>query len=548
MRWGSSDIEFVRPVHWVVMLAGSEVVPATVLGHQSDRLSFGHRFHAPEAISLENAADYAALLQQDGHVIPRFLDRKAMILESAKAAAAADGGHVLIPDALLDEVTALVEWPTAVVGSFDEAFLGLPDEVLISTLQEHQRYFPIHQEGGGLTNRFITISNIVSKDPDQVRLGNEKVVKPRLADAAFFWSQDMKTSLEEKTSGLKHVLYQKGLGSLADKARRVAVIAADIAAQLGEDAVVAERAATLAKADLLTDMVGEFPDLQGLMGSYYARHDGESEVIAEALREQYLPRYAGDKLPHTSMGQALSIADKLDTLAGIFALGQRPSGSKDPFALRRLALGMLRVIIESQIDLDIRALIQKAIEQQPAAAKPETAADLYDFVMDRLKSYYIDGQNPALSDTTISAEQFEAVRQREPVSPVDFHQRLMAVVAFNELPAAESLAAANKRIANILKSADLSDTAAVQESMLSEEAEIQLYQSVAGIRAAHSKAVSKHDYRAVLGQLATLAGPIDGFFESVMVNTDDAAIRQNRLALLSELRGLFLDVADLSRL
>jgi glycyl-tRNA synthetase beta chain len=284
------------------------------------------------------------------------------------------------------------------------------------------------------------------------------------------------------------------------------------------------------------------------MGSYYARHDGEENSIAEAIREQYLPRYAGDVLPATSIGQALSIADKLDTLAGIFSLGQRPSGSKDPFALRRLALGMLRIIIESQIDLDMISLIKKAIDQQPAVAQPETAGDLYEFVMDRLKSYYLDGQNPALKDSRISAEQFEAVRQREPVSPVDFHQRLSAVVGFSELPAAESLAAANKRIANILKAADVSDGIAVDESLLSETAEIALVQAVAAIRIKHRAAAANHDYRAVLSQLATLAGAIDRFFEDVMVNTDDAAVKKNRLAILSELRGLFLDVADLSRL
>ena len=548
MRWGNSDVEFVRPVHWVVMLAGTKIVPATVLGHISGRLSFGHRFHAPEAISLASAADYATSLQQDGHVLPCFLDRKAMILEAANAAAAANGGHVVIPDALLDEVTALVEWPTPVVGSFSESFLDLPDEVLISTLQEHQRYFPIYKEGGGLTNRFITISNIASTDPDQVRLGNEKVVKPRLADAAFFWSQDLRTTLENKSGGLAQVVYQKGLGSLADKAKRIAVIAADIAGQLGEQPAVAERAAKLAKADLLTEMVGEFPDLQGLMGGYYASNDGEPRDIAEAIREQYLPRFAGDKLPATSIGQSLSIADKLDTLAGIFALGQRPSGSKDPFALRRLALGMLRVIIESQIDLDLRKLIDRALELQPSACKSETAAELYEFIIDRLKSYYLDGQNPALSDSTISAEQFEAVRQREPASPVDFHQRLAALVSFTQMPAADSLAAANKRIANILKAADEPEGLKVEQALLSETAEIQLYQSVSALMAAHHAAVAKHDYRAVLSQLATLANPVDRFFEDVMVNTDDQTVRNNRLALLSELRGLFLDVADLSRL
>jgi glycyl-tRNA synthetase beta chain len=548
MRWGSSDVEFVRPVHWVVMLQGSEVVAATVLGLRADRLSFGHRFHAPAAISLASAADYATTLQQQGHVVAGFLDRKALILEAANAAATSHGGHVVIPDALLDEVTALVEWPTAVVGSFAESFLELPAEVLISTLQEHQRYFPVYRQDGALTNRFITISNIASVDPEQVRLGNEKVVKPRLADAAFFWTQDLKTSLESKAPNLEQVVYQKGLGSLADKAQRVAALAADIAAQLGASPAAAERAAHLAKADLLTEMVGEFPDLQGLMGSYYASHDGETPEIAAAIREQYLPRFAGDVLPSTSIGQALSIADKLDTLAGIFALGQRPSGSKDPFGLRRLALGMLRIIIESQIDLDVPRQIANALELQPLNAAPEAKAELYEFIVDRLKSYYLDGQNPALSSSSVSAEQFEAVRQREPVSPVDFHQRLAALVSFTRMPEAESLAAANKRIANILKAAAETESLEVQEKLFVEPAEILLYQELSGLLGAHKAAVAKHDYRTVLSQLATLAKPIDAFFADVMVNTDDPAVRTNRLALLSQLRGLFLDVADLSRL
>ena len=548
MRWGSNDTEFVRPVHWVVLMAGASIIDANILGHQTGNITFGHRFHAPDAISLERAEEYPEKLEDIGKVVTGFLDRKTQILSLAQDAAKAHNGKVHVPDGLLDEVTALVEWPIPVVGSFDDAFLQLPDEVLISTLQEHQRYFPVYKTDGGLTNQFITISNIASIAPDEVRLGNEKVVKPRLADAAFFWEQDLKLSLGDRAHKLTDVVYQKGLGSIHDKSQRVAELAGIIAGAIGNTSTNAIRAGQLAKADLLTEMVGEFPELQGVMGRYYAKLDGEPNDVAIAIGEHYLPRFAGDGLPTTSAGQAVSIADRVDTLTGIFALGRRPSGSKDPFALRRLALGLVRILIEGQIDLDLKQCIQDSLELQPVKSDAGIVDDIYDFILDRLKSYYLDGQNPLFKQGEISADQFETVRQRVPVSPLDFHQRLKAVVEFAQLPEGESLAAANKRIANILKASKLSGTERIDPALLSEPAEIVLFEALTAIAEDHTDAVLRQDYSKALSQLAGLRAPVDSFFDNVMVNADDAAIKANRLALLSRLRKLFLDVADLSGL
>jgi len=548
MRWGSNDIEFVRPAHWVVLMAGTSIIDANILGQQTGNITFGHRFHAPEAICLERAEEYPAKLEDVGKVVAGFLARKAQILSLAQDAAKAHNGKVHVPDALLSEVTALVEWPIPVVGSFDDGFLQLPDEVLISTLEEHQRYFPVHKAGGGLSNQFITISNIASTAPDQVRLGNEKVVKPRLADAAFFWQQDLKLSLRDRAHKLSDVVYQKGLGSIHDKSQRVAKLAGAIAEALGNNPADAISAGQLAKADLLTEMVGEFPELQGVMGHYYAKLDGEPNDVAIAIGEHYLPRFAGDGLPVTSTGQAVSIADRLDTLTGIFALGKRPSGNKDPFALRRLALGLVRILIEGQIDLDLKQCIQQSLELQPVKSEASIVDDIYDFIVDRLKNYYLDGQNPLLKQGAITAEQFEAVRQRMPVSPLDFHHRLNAVAGFAQLPEGESLAAANKRIANILKAAKLSGTEQIDAALLTEPAEIALFDALTAIADNHADAVLRQDYGKALSQLAELRAPVDRFFDNVMVNADDAAIKANRLALLLRLRRLFLDVADLSGL
>jgi glycyl-tRNA synthetase beta chain len=548
MRWGSSDFEFVRPVHWLVMLADEKIIKAEILGCQSERSTYGHRFHAPHSIEISSASEYSNLLLKNGKVIASFLNRKQRVLEMAENAATENNGYVSIDDGLLDEVTALVEWPVPVVGSFDHRFLDLPSEVLISTLQEHQRYFPIHNNNGGLTNKFITISNLESIDPGQVKLGNERVVLPRLSDAAFFWEQDLKTPPDSLLSKLDSVVYQKGLGTLKDKSERVATVAAGIAEAIGVPSIDVKRAANLAKTDLLTEMVAEFPDLQGRMGFYYAAKAGEKLAISNAIKEQYLPRYAGDALPETCDGQLLSIADRIDTLAGIFALKKRPTGSKDPFALRRIALGLVRILIETQIDIDLVAAINQALQIQPAKVVADTNKDLYEFITERLKAYYLDGLNPAFNNIVISAEQFEAVRQCKPSSPLDFHQRLKAVVEFSLLEESESLASANKRIANILKSASIDNDIAVKEELLLDSVEIQLYHELKRIEVSHNAAISKHQYSAVLKALSVLKGPVDAFFDTVMVNVDDSALRINRIALLTRLRGLFLDVADLSSL
>jgi len=548
MRWGNSDVEFVRPVHWVVALLDSTVLECEVLGHTSGRDTRGHRFHAPEKIAIATATDYASVLLEQGKIICGFLDRKERVLELARAAAEQADGVVEIDDELLDEVTALVEWPVAITGSFDEKFLELPTEVLVYTLQEHQRYFPVRNNDGSLRNSFITTSNLESTDPQQIQLGNERVVLPRLSDAAFFWEQDRKLPLAERVDALDTVVYQKGLGSLKDKSLRIAELASGIAVELGESAEQTHRAATLSKADLLTELVGEFPILQGKMGYYYAGLDGESAAVATAIGDQYLPKFAGDALPSTSEGQAVSLADRFDTLAGIFCLGKRPSGSKDPFSLRRSALGLLRILIEARIDLDLNTYISKAVKLQPAKSGDDTENELYEFIVDRLKAYYLDGQSPDFQANEISAEVFEAVRVQEPASPLDFHQRLVGVVEFAKLSEAESLSAANKRIANILKKSGEHAAATVNPGLLQESREKELFAALEALKDKHGKALGERDYSLVLQQLATLREPVDAFFDEVMVNAEDADLRANRLALLQQLRGMFLEVADLSGL
>jgi len=551
MRWGSSDVEFVRPVHWVVALLNTDILDCEILGHKAGRETRGHRFHAPQAISLKTATDYAEQLRTKGKVIVRFLDRKELVLKLAREAAETEGGVVEVDDDLLDEVTALVEWPVAITGSFDEKFLQLPAEVLVYTLQEHQRYFPVRNADGSLRNSFITTSNLESLDPEQIRLGNERVVLPRLSDAAFFWEQDRKIPLADRVDTLDTVVYQKGLGSIKDKSHRIVELATEIAGDMGETPENTGRAALLSKTDLLTELVGEFPILQGKMGYYYATLDGEPAPVAVAIGDHYLPRFSGDALPSTSEGQAVGLGDRLDTLAGIFCLGKRPSGSKDPFSLRRIALGLVRILIEAQIEIDLPLFLNKAVALQPVKpVKPEDdiSAALYEFIIDRLKAYYLDGQSPDFQANEISPEVFEAVRLQQPASPLDFHQRLLAVVEFSKLDAADSLAAANKRIANILKKSAVDRVATVQESLLQEKEEVCLFKALADIGASHSSAVAERDYTAVLLQLAALREPVDTFFDSVMVNADDEALRANRLALLQQLRTMFLEVADLSGL
>ncbi len=546
MRWGSGETEFVRPVHWVVMLLGAAIVPASVLGHPAGRSTRGHRYHALGGVELLDPAEYEQKLLSH-RVIAAFEHRRARVQEITEASARALGGSPVASPALWDEVTALVEWPVAVEGRFDKAFLRLPEEVLIATLQAHQRYFPVRAPDGTLLPAFIAISNLESHAPERVREGNERVVRPRLADAAFFYDQDCARSLASRLPDLENVVFQRGLGSLADKARRVAALAQWLAPAIGADERLAERAALLAKADLLTQMVGEFPELQGRMGYYYARHDGESDKLAIALEEQYLPRHAGDRLPETPLGQALTIADRLDTLAGIFALGKRPTGNKDPFGLRRAALGLLRVLIEGGIDLDLSAGLARAVAAQPCEAAPELASEIAEFIVDRLRAYSLEGLAPALPAGSVTPEMFEAVRARGPDSPLDFHARLVAVRAFTELSEAESLAIANKRIANILRGTGAESTAReVDPALFDSAAERRLLAAIDRVASDHAARVARRDYDAALRALAGLKETVDHFFDEVLVMTEDATLRENRLALLRRLRDLFLDVADLS--
>ncbi len=551
MRWGSNDTEFVRPVHWLVMLLDKDIVPATVLGLTADRMTFGHRFMAPDSLKLKRATDYVDTLRNKGKVIVDFAERREAIVTMADAAASQAGGIAVFDSALADEVTALVEWPVPVTGEFPEKFLRLPTEVLVATLQGQQKYFPLRADTKQqeLLPAFIAISNLESKDPKRVKLGNEKVVLPRLSDAAFFWDQDTRSTLADRQVGLDAVVYQKGLGSLGDKARRVAKLAESIAPLVDADAKATQRAAELARCDLLTDMVGEFPELQGRMGYYYALHDREPEAVAIAIEEQYLPRHANDTLPQSSIGTALSLADRLDTLAGIFALGKKPSGNKDPFGLRRQALGLVRMSINNGIDFNLPELLEKAIALQPIDKQPEGLAEqLYDYILGRTKAWYLDGQAPGLETKSVSTELFNAVQSRAPASLTDLHQRLCALADFMQLDAASSLAAANKRIANILKSTDATDSAPVKETLFANDEERKLYSALSEILAPHRRDLDARDYASALNRLASLRAPVDSFFDNVMVMSDDEQLRENRLALLNVLRGLFLDIADISAL
>jgi glycyl-tRNA synthetase beta chain len=563
MRWGSGDAEFVRPVHWLVMMYGKDVVSASVLGVPSGNTTRGHRFMAPKEIRLTSPSGYEKALEERGKVIADFGKRRQKIFDGVTQKAEEIGGRAVIEDALLDEVTALVEWPVPLAARFEDRFLNLPRELLIATLQDHQRYFPVENTSGALMSCFITVANIESLDPTQVRAGNERVVRPRLADAAFFWEQDRKQPLAARREGLDKVTFQAKLGSLGDKTKRIRALASEIAASLhkgeaqpdGSNPVAsAERAAELCKCDLLTSLVGEFPELQGVMGGYYAQADGEAPEVATAIREHYFPRGAGDELPSTNTGVAVSVADKLDSLAGIFAIGQKPTGAKDPFGLRRAAIGILRTLIEKRLDVDLRALIERAVSLQPVQGE-RVADEIYDYVMERLRAYYLergtrqvqDGKLAA-TEPTITTEMFDAVLATQPRSPLDFDARLRALSSFLEMPEATSLTAANKRIANILRKSDNVASAEVDIAALRENAEIRLFDAVRGLRESVSAATARREYTAALGQLAQLRPAVDGFFDQVMVNAEDPKLRANRLALLAGLRGLFGGVADLSRL
>jgi glycyl-tRNA synthetase beta chain len=538
MRWGTGTVEFVRPVHSVVLLYGETVVPTLVLGLPSGRVTFGHRFLAPRPITLKSAAGYEGRLRR-AKVVADFATRRELIRAGVNSAAAASGGTALIGDALLDEVTALVEWPVPIAGQFEQRFLSLPREVVIATVQDHQRYFAVQGADGKLSGWFITVSNIESRDPSKVREGNERVVRPRLSDAAFFWEQDRKLSLEAHAAKLGGVTFQAKLGTYADKTQRVKALAQVIGSRIGAGTYVG-RAAELAKADLMTAMVGEFPELQGTMGRYYAEAQREPEELALALEEHYRPRYAGDSLPTTKTGQAVALADKIDTLVGIFVIEQRPTGAKDPFGLRRAALGVLRILLEGRLELDLFELLEQAAAAQPVQ-KTGVIDEVYDFIAERLRGMLLE-------EPGTTAEMLDAVFAKRPRSPLDAVTRLAALKEFLLLPEAGILAAINKRIANILKKTSLEVDVAVNADALTEDAERQLHQVLGRLRVPVEEATAQRRYAHGLKALVALRAPVDDFFERIMVMDENIGRRNNRLALLRDVQMLLGGVADLSRL
>ena len=543
MRWGDGDETFVRPVHWLVLVHGDTVVPYRRFGIEAGRMSRGHRFHHPEAIEIASADDYAERLAAEGHVMSDPEARRQRIREQVEAEARAAGGRAVIDEALLTEVTGMSEWPVAIRGDFDARFLEIPAEVLVAAMQGHQKYFPVVDADGGLLPAFVTVSNIESRDPAVVRRGNERVIRPRLADAAFFWEQDRAVRLEARLPELGRVLFQQRLGSLLDKTHRLLALSTTLAGPLAADPVRAERAALLAKCDLLTDMVGEFPELQGVMGHYYARHDGEEAEVAQAIEEHYLPRQAGDRLPASVLGRLLALADRLDTLVGIFAIGRAPTGDRDPFALRRAALGFLRIVVEEGLPVDLDALIAEAVaiyRRQGVEIPDETREAVYEFMVERLRGYCLE--------QGVAADVFAAVRACRPVCPADFMRRLAAVTAFRARPEAASLAEANKRIRNILRKAGEAIPEAVDPECLVEPAERSLFEAVGRLSDEVAPLLADADYDAVLARLAGLHAPVTAFFDAVMVMADDRDLRRNRLALLKALADLFLGVADISLL
>ncbi|WEM42315.1 glycine--tRNA ligase subunit beta [Photobacterium sp. DA100] len=540
MRWGDKDTQFIRPVKTLTMLLGEELIPGTILGVESARVIRGHRFMGEAEFTIDNADQYPALLEERGMVMADYEARKAIILADAKKAAEAVGGIADLEDDLVEEVTSLVEWPVVLTASFEEEFLKVPSEALVYTMKGDQKYFPVYDADGKLLPKFIFVSNIISKDPSQIISGNEKVVRPRLADAEFFFNTDRKRPLIERLPELDGVLFQKQLGSLRDKTDRITALAGYIAQQIGADVEHSERAGLLSKCDLMTSMVFEFTDTQGVMGMHYARHDGEAEEVALALNEQYMPRFAGDELPSTDVSAAVAMADKLDTLVGIFGIGQAPKGS-DPFALRRAALGILRIIVEKGYDLDLVNLIGKARELlADKLTNHNVEEEVIDFMLGRFRAWYQDEGH--------SVDVIQAVLARRPTQPADFDKRVKAVSHFRSLDAAESLAAANKRVGNILAKFDGELSAEINRELLVEDAEKALAENVETMLTSLSPIFASGDYQQALSELATLREAVDAFFDNVMVMADDEQLKVNRLTMLNLLRNEFLKVADISLL
>jgi glycyl-tRNA synthetase beta chain len=543
MRWGSGTAEFVRPVHWIVLLYGSEVINASILGVTAGNKTYGHRFYHPKAIVLKTPGEYAAALKK-AKVIADEQERSEKIAEQVLATSKKIGGKINLQEksALLEEVTALVEWPVPLVCRFDEHFLGVPAEALVSTMESNQRYFALHDKSGKLLPDFIVICNIESRDAARVREGNERVIRPRFADAKFFWEQDKKQSLESFNERLKTVVFQNKLGTVYDKAARIAELGKRIADRIGADAQTVRRAGLLTKADLMSSMVGEFPKLQGIMGRYYALHAGQPAAVAAAIEEHYLPRYAGDRLPESSIGQCLAIADRLDTLIGIFAAGLKPTGEKDPYGLRRAAIGVLKIMIEKKLDLDLRELLQEAATGfAPELKAVNVVGEVFDYVLGRLRSEYEDN-----AGEPFTPQQIEAVLSLKPTRPLDFDRRIRAVKLFSALPEAESLSAANKRIANILKKSGVTAAATVQVDLLQEPAEKKLHAEIVKLMPQIEPLCAGGRYEEALSKLAGLRQTVDEFFDKVMVMADDEAVKKNRLALLQQLHQAFTRIADIA--
>lgn len=538
MRWADKTVQFIRPVHTVTMLLGDEVIEGEILGVASARTIRGHRFLGEKEFEIQHADQYPQLLREKGAVVADFNERKAEILAKSQAKATALGGVADIEESLLEEVTSLVEYPNVLAAKFEERFLAVPAEALVYTMKGDQKYFPIYDKDGKLLPHFIFVSNINPEDPTAIIEGNEKVVRPRLTDAEFFFKTDLKQKLVDRLPRLETVLFQQQLGTLKDKTDRIEQLAGEIAKQIGADEVKAKRAGLLSKCDLMTNMVFEFTDTQGVMGMHYARNDGEDEEVAVALNEQYMPRFAGDELPKSLVASAVALADKFDTLTGIFGIGQAPKGSADPFALRRAALGALRIIVEKNLPLDLEDLVKKSAALfGDKLTNQNVVADVVDFMLGRFRAWY--------QDEGIAVDVIQAVLARRPTRPADFDARVRAVSHFRTLDSAEALAAANKRVSNILAKAD----AAIGEINLTacvEPAEKALAEEVLALRTEVQPLIAKGDYTAVLDKLANLRAPVDNFFDNVMVNAEDPALRQNRLAILNTLQGLFLQVADIS--
>ncbi|NVZ20761.1 glycine--tRNA ligase subunit beta [Pseudomonas costantinii] len=538
MRWGARKEEFVRPTQWLVMLLGDQVIDCTILAQKAGRDSRGHRFHHPQSVRITSPANYAADLRA-AYVLADTNERRELISKRTEELARQQEGTAIVPPSLLDEVTALVEWPVPLVCSFEERFLDVPQEALITTMQDNQKYFCLLDVDGKLLPRFITVANIESKDPQQIIAGNEKVVRPRLTDAEFFFKQDKKQKLEDFNLRLQNVVFQEKLGSVYDKAVRVSKLAAYIAPRIGGDAAWAARAGLLSKCDLATEMVGEFPEMQGVAGYYYALNDGEPDDVALALNEQYMPRGAGAELPSTLTGAAVAIADKLDTLVGIFGIGMLPTGSKDPYALRRAALGVLRILIDKKLDLDLTQAVVFAVGQFGGKVKQAGLAEqVLEFVFDRLRARY--------EDEGVDVSVYLSVRALQPGSALDFDQRVQAVQAFRKLPEADALAAVNKRVSNLLSKADNLGNAEVDPGLFADAKEFSLNSAIAKAENAVKPLIAERNYAEALARLASLREPVDAFFEAVMINAEDAGVRKNRYAMLARLRGLFINIADIS--